>query len=481
MSLATYMDKVFSLAGIGSSKRAHLHLLVNATSSDQYLCRLLLSTAVLNFPPPILTKWGLEEDDNALIQTGSKLQKLVNYLDGYSSSEQEDLVLIIDSYDTWFQLGPEVLIRRYFAVIQAADQTLEERVAPHIAKRHDLRHTVVFQSNKLCSPPDPRRVACWSVPMSTIQKDAFAFGPFDDNDLEHAMSDPIHARPRWLDSALVIGPVKDVKDIFSTVLVRGSNISASDQEIMGDMFGEQEYSRGLFAPAMLHPPLQDSQIPDFTEGQKTEYHMLVDYESALYQNVGSSKEFIEWLWFDGDKGQSREPHRAPLEDFHGYELPVDIADSSAPFSTAHLSRRSSYKDTEFSGYGKILTTHNTATDLPMKITWRDLPLATNLITKQVIPVISLGAEQGLRNEYWGKMWFFPFAKQLLRASKVSGEPIFKEPVNGRLWWNFDKPQSASEEEIARSTGNGPGGAWSDHGEWLDWERLCRAHEAKVFL
>lgn len=90
--------------------KGRLHLLIPATSSNSDLCKLLLSAQILNYPTPILINYGAQEDMDEYVQHLAKVEGILKYLEHVETSSEyaEDLVLIVDGYDVWFQVcwGP---------------------------------------------------------------------------------------------------------------------------------------------------------------------------------------------------------------------------------------------------------------------------------------------------------------------------------------------------------------------------------------
>lgn len=172
-------DSVSIASGNAEGSKSYLHLLIAATTSNKYLCRLLLSAAVLNYPVPTLINWGAEIDHSPFDQHLDKVNRILEYLKSFALEDGEDLVIIVDAYRVLFQLRSDVLIRRFFAVREAADQRAALAVEPQVASRHQIQHTVIFGSDKLCWPSRRgKRHACWAVPQFPLPPNSF--GTFDD-------------------------------------------------------------------------------------------------------------------------------------------------------------------------------------------------------------------------------------------------------------------------------------------------------------
>ncbi|KAG9876973.1 hypothetical protein KCV02_g21339, partial [Aureobasidium melanogenum] len=106
-----------------SNGKAGLHYLIPATSSNRDFCKLLLSSTILDYPTPVLINWGAHEEANPYKQHLAKVETLLAYMKRLKPiSKEDDLVLILDGYDVWFQLRPDVLLKRYFEMNANLDQ-----------------------------------------------------------------------------------------------------------------------------------------------------------------------------------------------------------------------------------------------------------------------------------------------------------------------------------------------------------------------
>lgn len=466
--------------------------MVPATSSNRYLCQLLLSARILGYPAPTLINWAAKEDPNPYVQHIAKIMKILQYLRTLAPERNNDLVLIVDGYDVWFQLRPDVLIRRYFNVTRSLDQRVSSVLSPDVIKKHDIRHSVLFGPDKLCWPSgDGRRPACWAVPPTTLPENAF--GEFDDSTVAKALKYPVKTRPRWLNSGTIMGTVEDVREVFEATwsLVYWNHTIDSDQYYFANVLGDQEYARTLLSSVPDLPLAGTVDVPDATPGNKSEYHIGIDYESAIFQNVGYYAQFLIWLFFDGnisdcsgtgsrnqtgshnETGNENETaaHRFP----HGYDLSDDIAISPPPFS---VERRSHWVSDKGENNAEV----QAATPrLPIHLSWRDMPLLTNTVTRQILPVVHFTIEKKLRDLWWNQTWFYNHSKELLQASvRAPQAPLTRLPINGSLWRNIDASNRARDSEVAKSKKSANGGAWSDKGAWVPWDDLCRIHNDAIF-
>lgn len=458
-----------SLSVRPSTSPSQLHLLVPTTSSNKYFCQLLLSALVLKYPSPVLINWETIEKEDEPKQYAGKVDAVLGYLKSFPSEKDDDLVLIIDGHDVWFQLPPDVVIRRYFEIVASQNRRLASRFGSSVAKQQDIRQTVIFGADKYCKPGDGgRHFACLAPPQSTMPKNAF--GPYPDVQLNDARSHPYQARPRWLNPGTIIGPVADLRAFFEATSswVHNEPKNDSHQWYYAEMFGVQEYGRSLLDPATKFPP-ENVTLPQLAPGQRTEFHVGLDYESAIFQDIGYYIPYLSWQqhgrvpkagW---SRGIATTGHRRSY-------LSDDISRTSSALSALEPFKHTATND------GKTLS--NGAISNTILKDWQHMSLATNIITKRVFALMHFAIDKDYRDKWWERMWFYPWGKDLLRASaKVTNTPLSEKPIGGRMWFNAQAPV------IPNAQGTNEGrrdGAWSDKGQWLRWNGLCEAHGEALF-
>lgn len=402
----------------------------------------------------------------------AKIHKVLEYLKKFPKEQDDDLVLMVDGFDVWFQLPPEVLIRRYFDTIKKQNALLAAKYGADVAKENDYQHTVLFGPDKMCWPDEPGgRPACWAVPQSTLRNDAF--GPSEDFEVDKAKKDPYHARPRWLNSGTIMGPVGDVRVLFEAVAARFKNHyqGDSDQYYFAKIWGFQEYQRLLKEPNAIIP--EDVKKPDVKvevgDIHGIEMHVSLDYESALFQTIGYYDPFMTWLRYDGTL-TSGKPKDTTLGEMNTFELAEDIKSARPPLAAV--------KPPKNKKLGHLAKAFLKIGNNRRLKEWPEMPLLTNVITKNVPAVIHFMNEKAYRIVWWDRMWFTPFAKDLFKASTTAiNVPIFKKKLHGKLWANAEVP--VVSHDLASTQGRRDG-AWSDKGEWLTWDALCKVHNEKFF-
>lgn len=441
-----------------------------ATSSNVDLCRLLLSTTALQYPTPILINWAATENQDAYVQHLAKVETILKYLDKlFWAGKQDDLVLIVDGYDIHFQLPPSVMIERYFEVNALADKRTESKVGKWNMRNHDLKQTVIFGHDKLCWPMEFRRPACWAVP--TPLNGEYAFGPNTDR------GDPLWANAVWLNSGTIMGPVGDVRDVFLATLelIHVNHTTDSDQYYFANVFGMQEYARRLLqADPFGDVEGKEKDWPVLEEGEKTEYHIGIDYDGALFQTMAFYRQTITWMTFDGNgNGNGKESYEQNAissgerqsvlqpDPYYDKQLPQDLETSNPPFSAAAALE---------------------ASNLPGNISWSDLSLGINSISKRIFPLLHFTGPKEFRELWWGNMWYVPYGEELLKASARVEMPrvISDKKIGGKVWWHAAADTTGNDTAVTGTGMEKGGGAIGDNGESLSWNTLCGVHEAKVF-
>ncbi|KAL9100312.1 MAG: hypothetical protein Q9163_004291 [Psora crenata] len=181
--------------------RPFFHLLIPASQSNPDLCKNLLSAFILGYPSPTLINWGLDAKEGSVFKESTihtaKIGGVYDFLNDESRVKDDDLVLIIDGYDVWFQLPPHVLIERYHELVEEADLRLkgrygmisEDQNGDEIPERvPKYTQTVIWGADKICWPNPMEDPACAAVPHSTLPKDVY--GPETDKDPEAFLNRP---------------------------------------------------------------------------------------------------------------------------------------------------------------------------------------------------------------------------------------------------------------------------------------------------
>ena len=483
------------------------HLIIPASESNPELCKTLLSSFILSYPSATLINYG-KVFEGAGWDKGThagKIRGVYDFLDNKKEVKDDDLVLIIDGYDVWFQLPPEVMIKRYHAMVLEANERLRRRYgmvtegkpgdgpAERVPK---YTQSVIFGADKICWPNPVGDPACAAIPYSILPKDVY--GPLTDKDPK-----AFRNRPRYLNSGTVIGPVADVREIYKYAVQKVEETGRGkigDQFVFAEIFGEQEFQRettrrssqstgGRFYDWLSNtlgtsesPLSANITINNMTTiaGQRYEYSIGLDYESRLFQTMTHSAEDVEFIVYNSSAYLSS--IQAAHPSLHGlpFFLPPNIQQLKPPFSFASPGDRMT--NLEESKTSLLLPHSPTLDQLPGQSeeaddldgaedqapTWRTIPLATNIYAATIPPLLHINGDKTLLETWWPKLWHHPYSRALLRAfirstqGKTAADAAAK---GGQTWWD---------------SRGGRGGVWTDRGEWLGWEEVCAGYEEPVF-
>ena len=454
--------------------RASLHLLILNTEYNGNFCKTLLSSFLLNYPPPTLINYGkaLTGDGRDEAAHGRKMQGVYDFLSKDKKVRDEDLVLIVDGSDVWFQLPPELLVKRYHNVIRDANQRLKQIYGTvvqqnpweAVSRRRvpTYAQTVIFASDKLCWPNPADSTACASLPPSTLPSDAY--GPETDKD-----PDGFKNRLRFLNAGTIIGPVSDIRVVFERALekVERGGGALGEQSVFAEILGEQEEqreafrqaSRGRFqrwlgqylsvvrtsSSAPVKPLVKETTTYPDHRYDRYEFSIGLDYTSSVVQTLTHSTSDISFLTHNStdplpnDVLTARPPIPGPYE-------PTYLAVSSLPPFSTNLDLEPGYFE---------------------KNTWLTLPLATNTVTHIIPALIHVNSDKSYLQEWWPKMWFQPYARALLRAYMRTPQPMLWG-VKGRRQRTWDRR-------------GGKGGVWTTEATWMGWDEICKGVEDEVFM
>lgn len=471
------------------------------------LCKTLLSAAVAGYPTPTIINWGVVFDDPTLVAGGSHLGKIKGvsrWLNTLPSERNQDLVLVVDAYDVWFHLRPDVLLQRYHDINRQANARIRARMGKAM-QLEQIQQTVVFSAQKRSWPWTDDDPAAYAVPQSTLP--AHVYGPETDVISEEPL--PFQkVRQRYLNSGNFMGPVGDLKRLFNHSLELAEHDRdqiGSDQKIFAGIFGAQEYEREVIrwrhrprSVRVMHSvksffgrgeetildPHPTRRRPQALPGRQREFGIGLDYWSLLGHPTVFAEEDSAWVSYNdtGSLELQRQIEEYRVTSPHVKDLPKDIADSRPPFWT-----------------------HTKPRDLPHpELNWGNVPLYSNLWTGVVPALIHHNAHRDnlktLRETVWHKMWYQPYARALLNASVLDPRAAVASavyPLAPLTAASLDRlppgpapfpAKNHARIQHARTTYWGRdgrrGGAVKDRwdaskgeADWLSWNELCGSNES----
>lgn len=448
------------------------HLLVRTSDYNPNvgLCRTAFSAMVLNYPPPTMVAHTKAHD------------KPVNHIpeiDQYLSSEDakkrfkdNDLLLIVDEGDLWFQLPAELMLQRFQLMLQENNNRLwkshgtvvidDGNKKGHTRQLQRYHERIIFSADKSCGLSQ-NDTACAVVPDSDLPPDSY--GSMTDQGQDITLN-----RPRWLNSAAAIGTLADMRLLYQKAAkIRNRNTSLTETQVFSQMLGDQEYARELERQVTsswvtrLIESLGIRSRMDISNYQRKlkprtryDYSVGVDYESQLFGSLLYSGEDVEWMRYDDLEAVStaQARHKVPRET--RLTLPPDVADLESPFTPLRQKTADMVPD-----YNKTLDSLPPA----WNVSWTNLPLATNVHSKSIPALLHMNNTNA---ESWSQMWYHPWARGLLRKYiRASHSPTAaaSSSLGGADMWD---------------SRGGKGGIWTSDQQWSGWSEVCKGFEAEIF-
>ncbi|CCF45602.1 hypothetical protein CH063_14638 [Colletotrichum higginsianum] len=329
------------------------------------------------------------------------------------------------------------------------------------------RH-IFFGADKVCWPVDWRRPACWAVP-PVPNMDGREFGPLTNTE------DMAFNHPRWLNSGTIMGPIKEVREMFRATLDLINEVydpeyefRESDQFYLSDVWGLQELERIQMQKeenpeAVVMQPPEDGWVPNLEPAYSYNFHIAMDYWSLMFQTWAGYAEWVDWRKFIG-----------PL---YSVEVTQNHRNNSdfVPWSL-HM---------QADGMRSLKRIFNSTSDETMGATVNELirksEFGANIVTKQTFPLLHVTGEKGALDAFWPRLWFFPYGRSLIRSAInwfQAEEHYGPELIDNRVWY----PAHPYPKDIRESDG----GAWSDASNdnatvyWLGFDELCAEHHSILF-
>ncbi|KAK2038651.1 hypothetical protein LZ31DRAFT_559380 [Colletotrichum somersetense] len=311
----------------GGSRR--LRLFMPADGPNVNLCKTIMSAVALGYPMPTLLNWNSEFNRPDWHFAGSHIAKLESLLaviddlyerdDGDDDNDvnENDLILLVDAYDVWFQLPPSFLIERFHRLNRKADARAREQWQDLGLDKPDFpvappTQDIVVSTAKDCQPTwesgsDPR-YEYW--PDSPLPPDFY--GNETDRVLPYVFDSARRyskIRPRCVNSGMVMGTVGALRGALRKCKGKVDAAAAagrqlwSDQALLAEVIGDQEvwrhWVRGLAAawdgivslerPGRL--PREVRRIADAAlAGEAFEFGIGLDYDFATIPPTCSSED-----------------------------------------------------------------------------------------------------------------------------------------------------------------------------------------------
>ncbi|KAF5676198.1 hypothetical protein FHETE_2325 [Fusarium heterosporum] len=289
----------------GSPKISRLHYLIPSSTINDAVCAGIVSALVNQYPIPTLIGYKGENEFNAADHL-AKLRVMNRYFNDLKAQD-DDLVIIVDSFDVLAQLPAEVMIERYFEISRKSEQRLADQRGLTIEQLHELgiRQTIMYGAGKMCFVGSPNEPMCPLMPSSNSPR--LKFGVKTENE------DVRFLDSRYLNSGTIMGPVGDIRKFVRAVLdlVRaddakldpndtdGIRIHHMDQWFTAQLYVRQEYHRAIDMNDGEYPAdlTNLTSLPKPRRGPEdvTEYHVFVDFDSAFAQTQCRNELEIQFL------------------------------------------------------------------------------------------------------------------------------------------------------------------------------------------
>lgn len=407
-----------------------LYLLIPSTNEpDIGFCRTVLSAGILGYPTPYI----LNREDRPRDAAGKEREKIRTTNDHLNdmaaAGRDDDLVVLLDRPESWFQLRAEVLVKRYYRLVEQANR----RLSKGFGKEGPPVQRIIFGAQNHCSGHALDELACFAPP---------------DNP-----SDATSAL-KFLNAGVAIGPVRDLRRLFNrlngkSVLRMGEEIS--QQSLLAEIFGEQEFQReyvrqsswssgkrtvqwmlktmGFSRSSSIHIPgrklLENPEKSDYEMG------MGLDYGNELGLSVSrhAEQDSVHWV-------------RHSAEPAWTGSFPSDVKNSMPPFWTT------------------------TEANLPNDVMWADVPLLTSKRTGGIPAVVNAGGEGGATTGNsldWRSIWLHSHASRLWEAQQeIPRLPVMSVGDGSGTEHTF------WDQELRRDR---DGANWIDGG-WKPWTDHC---------
>lgn len=405
-------EEAFEPQGEGSdqshSEDRRLVVLVPANEPNPNLCKFMVSAIALGYPSPVIVNWGRDPYEMSKWEGGpnlSKISGIMRYLDAVlhvdahpdDKLHNDDVVVIADGFDVWFQLPPEVLLKRYHDSNARANARLREQW------KHDepmpMRQSIIVAAQKRCWPSieEGANLHCEELPESPLRADLY--GENTDKAIEPQVY--TNFRPRYINGGVSVGTAGALRAMFrraydkvDSETSRGTHLF-SEQGVSGEVLGEQEVWRKW---------RRENQSPgngamDLME-RDFEYHIGLDYGRELsYATVHSEKD-----------GWVIPLNRQDLIEAHSTELGINpVRVKGVPED--------------------VLAAKNPLDGVVEAPDWGNMPMYVDFFLETIPALLHHNAWKDNLKErrvwWWDQMWFFPYLRTLL-AKRLTPTPL--EPL-----------------------------------------------------
>ena len=250
----------------GSTTNLHMRVFMPADSPSMKLCKEVMSAMALGYPAPTILNWRGEFNRPEWHLAGSHIAKLESLLEAIDEllsdpgqAVENDVALLVDAYDVWFQLPPSVLLKRFHQMNEDANKRIakEWEGLQKNGRGDDFpipppQQNIIVTTAKDCFPlsdsgSDPH-YEHW--PESPMPDDMYGEGT--DSIIPQvfeASRKYKKIRPRCANSGMIMGTMGALRAALKRAQIKVEAVSRngrqlwSDQSLFGEVIGDQEMWR----------------------------------------------------------------------------------------------------------------------------------------------------------------------------------------------------------------------------------------------
>lgn len=305
---------------------------------------------------------------------------MLEYLKRRPGPDEGDLILIVNGFDHWFQLSPQILIDRYHKINEWANKGIES-MRKNVTNPIKIEQTVVFGSRRDCMPYVATGERC--IPTSKSPSPHTSHSEEEEHPIFIGGASGLHKNQTVPDPSFILGPTREIRLLFE----RAKEVSQSargktmnEQDIFIQIWAEQENQRqNHFHTSTPSSAPNHLLYKSFHPSRRKNYEFSIglDYTNALYAPpLNSLPDFpFDYLVFANETQLNISYQSHGLTFLHPYPaLHPDVAADSLPFSP--LAGSTAYSDPQQGYLG------------PSSTKWEHVPLYTDLwsgITPVIIP------------------------------------------------------------------------------------------------
>lgn len=356
-----------------------MRLMFPSAEPDSELCKTVLTAGILGYPAPAVVNYepSLDAEGKHSEREFHRIKLVHDYLSKHPALRDDDIVILLDSPYNWVQLRPEVLLKRYYRIIDEANERLRETIGEKTVIESDIQQSIIFAAQDTCSRHNSDELACLAVPQSPLS-DITALAS-----LKH------------VSVSTIVGPLGKLRTLFKQVKSRaeGAMDNVDLQALVEEIYGKQEYRREVvrqqhlsFAKRVWHSVqnvfgqgqtivdrINKGVIVEDRDETSPEFGIALDYANELGLAVGGDTDTVDWIQ-------------------HGSvsKLPIDVASSMPPFWMP------------------------TGNDAPTRQGWKDVDLLVDRRTGSIPAVINFphNSSTPLQTHGWLNFWMRANAKTL---------------------------------------------------------------------